>query len=174
MAQTLFSSFPVALVIATLLVSSACGQGSASPQSSATASTSSVRDPYEPGLGEIMSLQQLRHTKLWLAGQAGNWALADYEIKELNEGFDDVLRWHPTHEDSPAAPKDLIQPLVSEPLRALHQAAIERNAKAFAQAYDALTAACNVCHERMNFGFNRVQRPATNPYPNQAFEPVRP
>src|SRR5579872_3032425 len=43
-----------------------------------------------PGLGEIMTLQQLRHIKLWFAGRAGNWALADYEIGELNEGFEDV------------------------------------------------------------------------------------
>jgi hypothetical protein len=31
---------------------------------------------YAPGLGEIMSLQQMRHVKLWLAGQARNWKLA--------------------------------------------------------------------------------------------------
>ena len=30
-------------------------------------------DAYVPGLGEIMSLQQMRHAKLWLAGQAENW-----------------------------------------------------------------------------------------------------
>jgi hypothetical protein len=53
-----------------------------------------------------MTLQQMRHTKLWLAGQAGNWDLA------MEVG---------------AAP---------------------------------------------NFGFNRVQRPAMNPYPNQVFAPV--
>ena len=45
----------------------------------------------------------MRHTKLWLAGQAGNWSLAAYEIKELAEGFDDVVKMHPTHEDSPVA-----------------------------------------------------------------------
>ena len=30
-------------------------------------------EPYTPGLGEMMTLQQMRHTKLWLAGDAGNW-----------------------------------------------------------------------------------------------------
>ena len=47
-------------------------------------------EPYQPGLGEIMALQQMRHIKLWYAGRAGNWPLADYEIGELNEGFEDV------------------------------------------------------------------------------------
>lgn len=46
------------------------------------------------GLGEIMSLQQMRHTKLWLAGEVGNWDLAAYEVDELGEGFDDVVKFH--------------------------------------------------------------------------------
>ena len=31
--------------------------------------------------------------------------------------------------------------------------------------------ACNDCHQATNFGFNRVQRPVMNPYPNQVFAP---
>src|SRR5262249_46301319 len=45
-----------------------------------------------PGLGEIMALQQMRHSKLWFAGSAGNWPLAEYELDELKEGFGDVRR----------------------------------------------------------------------------------
>ena len=52
-------------------------------------------ETYTPGLGEIMTLQQMRHTKLWLAGEAGNWDLAAYEIKELGEGFDDIVSTTP-------------------------------------------------------------------------------
>ncbi len=37
-----------------------------------------------------MALQQMRHVKLWFAGRAGNWPLADYEIDKLKGGFDDV------------------------------------------------------------------------------------
>jgi hypothetical protein len=125
---------------------------------------------YAPGLGELMSLQQMRHTKLWLAGKAQNWELADYEVEELNEGFADVMKFYPTHKDAPAAPKDMIPKLVTVPLLDLRQAIAKQNPNAFARAFDGLTAACNGCHEAMAFGFNRVQRPATNPYPNQIFE----
>lgn len=45
-------------------------------------------EAYAPGLGEIMTLQQMRHVKWWFAGEAGNWDLALYELKELQEGFD--------------------------------------------------------------------------------------
>jgi hypothetical protein len=56
---------------------------------------------YVPGLGEIMALQQMRHAKLWLAGRHGNWALADYELDELKEGFEDAVRLHPTQDSVP-------------------------------------------------------------------------
>ncbi|HYS48851.1 MAG TPA: hypothetical protein VEM36_08765 [Xanthobacteraceae bacterium] len=48
---------------------------------------------YAPGLGEIMTLTQMRHLKLWFAGDAKNWELADYELDELKEGFDDAIEY---------------------------------------------------------------------------------
>jgi len=126
---------------------------------------------YAPGLGELMTFQQMRHTKLWLAGQAGNWDLAAYDLDELGEGFDDIVKFHPTHKDSPVAPKDAIPRMVAQPLVDLRQAVASKDSAAFAQQYDALTTGCNNCHQATNFGFNRVQRPQTNPYPNQVFSP---
>ena len=125
--------------------------------------------PYVPGLGEIMSLQQMRHAKLSLAGEARNWELAAYELDELSEGFDDVVRFHPTHKDSPVAPKDAIPRMVTEPIASLRAAVDKKDVGAFSDAFDALTSACNNCHRATNFGFNIVQRPAANPYPNQVF-----
>lgn len=119
-----------------------------------------------------MSFQQMRHTKLWLAGHAGNWALAAYEIDELDEGFDAVIKFHPTHQDSPVAPKDAIPRMVTQPLEDLKAAVARKDNEAFEQAFDALTTACNNCHQATNYGFNRVQRPdGVNPYPNQVFVP---
>jgi len=118
-----------------------------------------------------MTLQQMRHAKLWLAGNARNWPLADYELKELGEGFDDVVTFHPTHEESPVDPKDAIPRIMTQPLAQVRAAVDKKDSVAFGQAYDALTAACNNCHQATNFGFNVVQRPQTNPYPNQVFTP---
>jgi hypothetical protein len=41
-------------------------------------------------VGDVMGFQQERHLKLWFAGRAGNWPLADYEIGKLKDGFDDI------------------------------------------------------------------------------------
>jgi hypothetical protein len=128
-------------------------------------------EAYVPGLGEIMTLQQMRHVKLWFAGEARNWDLASYEVKELGEGFDDVVKLHPTHEESPVAPKDAIPRMITSPLGDLRDAVEKKDAARFEQTYDALTKACNDCHQATNFGFNVVQRPSTNPYSNQVFAP---
>ena len=155
------------IAIIQLMALVACRQPSPPP-----AAASNAAEAYVPGLGEIMSLQQMRHTKLWLAGNAGNWALAGYELDELGEGFDDIVKYHPTQEGSPVNPKDAIPRIVTQPLADVRQAIVKRDAKAFGLAYDALTSGCNDCHEATNHGFNVVQRPATNPYPNQVFAPV--
>jgi hypothetical protein len=149
----------------------ACDRGPA--PATGAASSGTATELYTPGLGDIMSLQQMRHTKLWFAGQAGNWNLAAYEIDELGEGFDDAVKFHPTHKDSPVAPRDAIPRMVTAPLTDLRRAVEKHDAGAFTAAYDALTKACNDCHDATNFGFNRVQRPASNPYTNQVFESIR-
>jgi hypothetical protein len=163
MRNTIRGGIAVGVVTIALGACTACGGGAQAGGSAAGA--------YVPGLGEIMSLQQMRHTKLWLAGDAGNWKLASYEADELGEGFDDVLMYHPTHKDAPVAPKDAIPRMVTQPLADVRAAIAKKDPAAFDQAYDALTTACNNCHDAMDFGFNHVQRPASNPYPNQVFTP---
>ena len=155
----------------TMALVGACVACGTQPASQRRGSPGAVSEAYAPGLGELMTLQQMRHTKLWLAEQAGNWALAAYELDELGEGFDDVIKFHPTHKESPVAPKDAIPRMITKPLADLRASVDKKDAVAFVQAYDALTAACNACHQATNFGFNRVQRPDANPYPDQVFAP---
>lgn len=124
---------------------------------------------YVPGLGEIMTATQMRHAKLWLAGRAGNWDLATYEIHELEEGFHDVVEFHPTHRNTDLPLRDLVPLKVDEPLRELSRAVDAHDEDAFTRAFDSLTAACNSCHQATSFGFNVVTRPTGNPFVNQDF-----
>lgn len=153
------------LAAALLVVLGGCGRTATSPAPGPAG--------YAPGLGEIMTLQQMRHLKLWYAGRAGNWDLVRYEIDELGEGFDDVVAFHPAHKDSPVDPKDAIPRMIRQPLSELRAAADRRDRVEFERAYDTLTAACNNCHQATNFGFNVVARPTFNPYTNQVFEPAQ-
>jgi hypothetical protein len=128
---------------------------------------------YTPGLGEIMSATQMRHLKLWYAGQAQNWPLASYEVDELEEGFADAVRFHPEHKHSPRPLTELVPEFTAGPIAALRAAIARRSPVDFVAAHDALTQGCNACHVATEFSFNVVVRPASNPYSNQDFEPPR-
>jgi len=93
----------IGAAVAALLSTAAAAQHKPAPAAEAAA---------QPGLGEIMTLQQLRHIKLWFAGRAGNWALADYEIGELKEGFDDATQ---------LLGGDVMRQHVGEPMTALEK-----------------------------------------------------
>ena len=45
---------------------------------------------YLPRLGDIMVVTQLRHFKLWYAGQVRNWELANYELAQIRASFEDA------------------------------------------------------------------------------------
>jgi hypothetical protein len=149
----------VSLVVVSLVLLSACGQRGT--------------DAYAPGLGEIMSLQQMRHSKLWFAGQAANWELAAYETDELEEGFAEAMRFHPTHKSSPQPLTKAIPTFVDVPIRELRDAIASKDATRFEHAFDALTAGCNACHAATSFGFNVVVRPRANSFANQDFAAPR-
>jgi len=131
-----------------------------------------VSEPYAPGLGEIMAQTAARHAKLWFAGQAGNWPLAEYELDELREGFEDAGKFHPTHKHIATPLPKLVAGNMDAPLDALEKSVKGQDKTAFIQAYDSLTHACNACHQMTEFGFNRVIRPTLNPFANQEFFPA--
>jgi hypothetical protein len=138
---------------------------------SAAACNRPAAPPYTPGFGEIMTLTQMRHAKLWLAGDAGNWPLAAYEVDELKEGFDDLVAFHPTHKDSPVPIAQVVPKMMATPLKDVEEAVGAKDRDRFTRAFDDLTKGCNGCHQATNFGFNVVVRPKDNPYVNQIFQP---
>jgi hypothetical protein len=130
-----------------------------------------AKETYASGLGEIMSLQQMRHLKLWLAGAAKNWPLADYELDELKEGFDDVIKFFPVKDDMPIG--QLAGSTAVPVLPDLKRAVDARDGTKFAAAFDKLTAACNACHQATKHEFIVIQRPTSSPYSNQSFTPKK-
>jgi hypothetical protein len=117
-------------------------------------------EPYVPKIGEIMALQQMRHIKLWFAGRAGNWPLADYELDELKEGFDDVNQ---------QLGGGTVESAVGTPMAALAKAVEAKDHAAFAAAFDDLSTGCNTCHKTLDHAFIVIQRPSSLPYSDQLF-----
>jgi len=140
----------------------------------AAAPVASAESGYIPGLGEFMTATQMRHAKLWFAGQARNWPLAAYELDEIQEGFEDIVKYHPVHQGSPVPVKEILPRLTALPLARLRTAIGSEDNAQFDAAFDSLTAACNECHRAENFGFNIITRPGSNPFTNQEFSPSHP
>ncbi|HXW41689.1 MAG TPA: hypothetical protein VEK75_10820 [Xanthobacteraceae bacterium] len=147
------------------LMAMALGLPTASAQDKPQPPAAAQEEAYQPGLGEFMALQQMRHIKLWFAGHAGNWPLADYEIGELNEGFEDVGH---------LLGDDIVKQHVGAALAALQKAVDDKNTAAFTAAYDKLTAGCNACHHDLDHAFIVIGRPTSLPYSDQSFAAPRP
>lgn len=134
-------------------------------------SADASKSPHASGIAEIMIMTQIRHAKLWLAGDVRNWDLADYEIDELKEGLEDVVKHFPTYKDIPVG--QMIEATIMAPIGEVESAIKARDRAQFVAAYDKLTAACNTCHQSANRPFIVIQRPAASTFPNQSFAPKR-
>ena len=134
-----------------------------------TSATGESSQPYTPGLVEFMMQVQSHHAKLWLAGNARNWDLADYQVDELKELLEDIAKRVPDYKGTPVG--QMIEGATMPPISDIEGAIKARDSKKFAAAFDGLTAACNACHEAAKRGFIVIQRPATSPFPNQSFAP---
>jgi hypothetical protein len=160
---------PILFALAVALISAPAG-AQQMHQHDAGEKTSAA-GAYSPGLGEIMTLQQMRHSKLWFAGQARNWALAGYEIDELKEGFEDVAKLFPTVNG--VSLTQVVASITANQIADLEKAALAKDRAKFIAAFDRLTAACNSCHQATQHGFIAIQRPSSLPYTNQTFAPPK-
>jgi cytochrome c553 len=127
-------------------------------------------DPYVPGLGEFMtSAVQPHHIKIWMAGHAGNWPLAEYEAKELRETFEDIATYQGVWNDFPIG--KLAQANLIPPLDDMDKAIKDKNEPSFKKAYEKVTAACNSCHQATGSQFVSVKTPSGADFPDQEFQP---
>jgi hypothetical protein len=115
-----------------------------------------AQPPYLLRLSDIMVATQLRHFKLWYAGQVKNWELANYELAQIRASFEDATRLSP---NVPVAPlTTIIQP--ADEVRSAIEA---KDSAKFAKAFDKLTLACNSCHQAAGVGFIAIREPRTSP-----------
>jgi hypothetical protein len=150
----------VALIAAVALAASVAN----AQQTAKQADPAAEETPDLLHLSGIMAQQQMRHIKLWFAGAAGNWPLADYEIDGLKEGFDDVAK---------LLGDDIAQQHVGDAMAELEKAVDVKSHDTFVVAFDKLSAGCNACHRTLDHAFIVVQRPALIPYSNQNFSPQK-
>ena len=120
------------------------------------------KSAYHPELGEQMLGIQIRHARLWFAGEARNWTLAAFELQEIKEAFDAVVEQNPEHAIfQPQRLADILPAMTKQPVVALRDA-IDHGSKAeFEMAFDGLSAACTACHRTAGNDFLVIERPKT-------------
>ena len=140
----------------------------AAQSESELAAVKAAQRPVE--LGQQMLELQIRHARLWYAGQRDNWTLAVFQLAEFREAIDGIVEANGEHPAlQPERLADVMPMHMGPPLKALQAAVDGKDRAAFTAAYDQLTAACNACHEAASFGFNRFQRPRTPLLDNQQY-----
>lgn len=114
---------------------------------------------------------QVHHANLWFAGEAKNWTLAAYEMAQIAETMDDVQKLHPTFEGNSMTTSLGISMFTSGSRKALDKSIATKDATAFQESFDALSAACNTCHQNFKHDFIQITRPSKPPFTNQIFQP---
>lgn len=94
-----------------------------------------------------------RYAELYWAGQDGNWPYAAYQAAKIRTTLANAVERRPRRLASAR--------MFDGPLAAVLAASEVGDAATFAQAFPALTAACNACHAAEQFGFLTVTLPAT-------------
>jgi hypothetical protein len=135
-----------------------------------TAGGPAATGPYAPRLGDIMILQQIRHSKLWFAAAANNWDLADHELYGLKDAFEDMAKLYPTVGEVPVGP--VVGALAEGELAELGKAIEAQDRFKFTVAFGKLTEACNACHQSTKHAFIVIQQPISPPFNNQSFSPT--
>lgn len=153
-----------ALALATVGCGSDRGAGADDPAPSAAVHDG---DDYELGIG--MAWLQRWTTKLWYAGDAANWELADFYLHEVEETLEDMIAAGITEDghDVSALLKGMLAPQVES----LEGAVDQQDIDLFRQNYRAMVMQCNACHVATEHGFLVMEVPQ-GPAPfAQRFEP---
>lgn len=114
--------------------------------------------------GATMGLIQSHHLKLWFAGMAENWELADFYHHETEEHFE-LLEEYRADKEATQHIK-MIKPFLAK----IDQAIADKNLKNFESSFKAMTNTCTQCHQISGHPEIVIQVPTENPYTNQSFK----
>ena len=131
------------------------------------------RQQSKPELGQQMLELQIRHDRLWWAGQSGNWTLAYFMVGELGEALRGIEQSNGDAAELQPEKLSEVMPSIMNPAIKEVQAALAKQDKAaFAKAYDKLSAACTACHQVAGNTFLIMQRPQTPLLDNLRYAPA--
>ncbi len=154
------------LLVLSLLLLISCGQQhdvASGLQAKADSLQQKTVHSYKPGLGEFMLGIQVHHAKLWYAGQAQNWKLAQFEIEEINEALNDIREFNAERPEVKSI--SMLEPFIGS----VEASIKEESTTKFITQFGLLTNTCNNCHITTHHEFNVIKIPTMPSFPNQDF-----
>jgi hypothetical protein len=125
---------------------------------------------FKPAMDDLMTmLVQPRHIRLYYAGQAGNWQLAAFQVRELRAALARIGRTIPNYRN--ISVDTAVASIFADRLAAVDAAIKAGDAAQFTAAYRDMTNACNDCHKGMEHPFLVMKVPEAGSFPDQEFRP---
>jgi len=124
----------------------------------------------EDELGEAMNSFARRFAGLWFAGRSGHWRLADYEIREMQEVIKEIQAMNKF--ETGVNVGGVLDAVDRTQLKAIDNAVVARDVKAFEVAYQDMMKACNSCHTSTGHAFIQIKMPTEPPVVNRVYEPA--
>ncbi len=122
----------------------------------------------QPGLGTVMQEIGRRFTAIFYAARAGNWDLANYELKELREIQEVGEITRPKRKEALISFEESFLGGEENPTEGTLQDAInKKNFVAFNKSFKSATNGCNGCHQSTGFSFIKYRLPAKSELPLQ-------
>ncbi len=118
-----------------------------------------------PAMGDMQRFAE----KLYFAGAAGNWPLADFYLHEIEETTAEIIKENVVDEGVPVGA--FMRTMFPPSLEGVEGAIRARNAQQFAPAYEAMLSSCNACHQSTGHGFVKITTPRQMTYENQDYRP---
>lgn len=156
----------IAILMLSVMLSIACSGPADRNRTSDSDETVGGDDHSGLALIYQMSFMNRYAQKLYLAGVAENWELADiysHEIEEIAETIIDE-----NHIDDGVNVSELMEAMLVPQIEQIENSIDERDLLQFQEKYNILVQTCNQCHIAANYGAVKVTVPENNPF-NQDF-----
>ena len=100
--------------------------------------------------------------KLYFAGEAENWELADIYSHEIEEISAEIVSRGEMHDGINIS--ELMESMLLPQIEQLEEAIASGDREIFMDRYNVMIQSCNSCHEASDYGAVKVTVPDTNPY----------
>lgn len=133
------------------------GCSRSAPETPAPAPSAAAPAVPAPHYGEVMAEVGRRFELAGRAAKAGRFALAEFELGEMEEAIDeDLPHAEPPRAGDPAKLAALLGELRHTQLPAMQAAAKKPDTAAFALAFAAASKTCNACHDATEHSFIEI------------------